>query len=123
MKLENYLTFLEKNGIPISDLNPGSTEKALSVENALKAIDKISNSGVPILGGDILVVNDHGALKYVHQVLGKEYHYLSWSCDKEEVEDNIEYSRRSYKTAKEKILESKEIANKNNTECYVILVI
>jgi hypothetical protein len=78
-----YKRIIENDGIPLSQINPGSTEYALPGNAALKAIDALKGSGIPILGGDVLSAQP---LRYV---------YANWYCKKQESEPDFDYSVRS----------------------------
>ena len=115
-----YLGFLNEKGRALS-VDYQSEEKALSVEDALQAIELLSEEEIVIYGGDILTEAD-GELVYAHDILGKEYYYLNWYCDKLEDEDRADYLQRSYDKAKEGIMEAKKVADRLGKKCYIVLV-
>ena len=115
-----FLGFLNEKGRPLS-ADYESEEKALSVEDALQAIELLNEEKIAIYGGDILTEAD-GELVYVHDIWGKEYHYLNWYCDKSEDEDRADYLQRSYDKAKEGIMEAKKVADRLGEKCYIVLV-
>ena len=115
-----YLGFLNEKGRALS-VDYQSEEKALSVEDALQAIELLSEEEIVIYGGDILTEAD-GELVYAHDILGKEYYYLNWYCDKLEDEDRADYLQRSYDKAKEGIMEAKKAADRLGKKCYIVLV-
>ena len=115
-----YLGFLNEKGRALS-VDYQSEEKALSVEEALQAIELLSEEEIVIYGGDILTEAD-GELVYAHDILGKEYYYLNWYCDKLEDEDRADYLQRSYDKAKEGIMEAKKAAERLSKKCYIVLV-
>ena len=115
-----YLGFLNQKGRALS-VDYQSEEKALSVEDALQAIELLSEEEIVIYGGDILTEAD-GELVYAHDILGKEYYYLNWYCDKLEDEDRADYLQRSYDKAKEGIMEAKKAAERLSKKCYIVLV-
>ena len=115
-----YLGFLNEKGRPLS-VDYQSGEKALSVEDALQAIDLLNEEKIAIYGGDIFTEAD-GELVYAHDILGKEYYYLNWYCDKLEDEDRADYLQRSYDKAKEGIMEAKKAAERLSKKCYIVLV-
>ena len=115
-----YLGFLNEKGRALS-VDYQSEEKALSVEDALQAIELLSEEEIVIYGGDILTEAD-GELVYAHDILGKEYYYLNWYCDKLEDEDRADYLQRSYDKAKEGIMEAKKAAERLSKKCYIVLV-
>ena len=98
-----------------------SEEKALLVEDALQAIELLSEEKTAIYGGDILTEAD-GELVYAHDIWGKEYHYLNWYCDKLDDEERADYLQRSYDKAKEGIMEAKKVADRLGKKCYIVLV-
>ena len=115
-----YLGFLNEKGRALS-VDYQSEEKALSVEDALQAIELLSEEEIVIYGGDILTEAD-GELVYAHDILGKEYYYLNWYCDKLEDEDRADYLQRSYDKATEGIMEAKKAAERLSKKCYIVLV-
>ena len=98
-----------------------SEEKALSVEDALQAIELLSEEKTAIYGADILTEVD-GELVYTYDILGKEYHYLNWYCDKSDDEERADYLQRSYDKAKEGIMEARKVADRLGKKCYIVLV-
>ena len=117
----NYLNFLKQKGKPLSEINPGSDEIALTVEDALQALELIKDSGEIILGGDILS-EDNSELIYAYQLWGEEYHFLNWYCDRTSNEGKEAYLRRSYDMAKESINKANETAEKLKKKCYIVFV-
>ena len=115
-----FLGFLNEKGRALST-DYQSEEKALSVEDALQAIELLSEEKIAIYGGDILTEAD-GELVYAHDIWGKEYHYLNWYCDKSEDEDRADYLQRSYDKAKEGIVEARKVADRLGKKCYIVLV-
>ena len=115
-----YLGFLNQNGRALST-DYQSEEKALSVEDALQAIELLSEEKTAIYGGDILTEAD-GELVYAHDIWGKEYHYLNWYCDKSDDEERADYLQRSYDKAKEGIVEARKVADRLVKKCYIVLV-
>lgn len=120
-KKSNYLIFLEKKGISLSIINPGSEEKALLVEDSLQAINLLKDEKIAILGGDILS-EINGKLIYAYQLWGSEYISLNWYCDEIPNENRDTYLNRSYEIAKKTIIEVNAIADNLNKKCYVALV-
>ena len=115
-----YLGFLNQKGRALS-VDYQSEEKALSVEDALQAIELLSEEAIAIYGGDILTEAD-GELFYAYDIWGKEYHYLNWYCDKLDDEDRANYLQRSYDKAKEGIIKAKKAADRLGKKCYIVLV-
>jgi len=118
-----YLEFLKSRGRPLKEINPGSDEAALSHEDALRAIELLKTVEAPILGGDVLSVDDSGELMYAYQTWGFEYHALSWYCTQHDGESHTEYCNRSYHLAEESILLAAEISKQLRRVCYIVLVI
>ena len=120
-KKSNYLIFLEKKGISLSIINPGSEEKALLIEDSLQVINLLKDEKIAILGGDILS-EINGKLIYAYQLWGSEYISLNWYCDEIPNENRDTYLNRSYEIAKKTIIEVNAIADNLNKKCYVALV-
>lgn len=123
MTKSEYLDFIKSKGRPLVEINPGSDEVALSVDIVLQAIELLKNNQVPVLGGDILSVDDLGKLIYAYQLWGSEYHCLNWYCDKTDNESPSEYCDRSYKIAQKSIQEAAKVSKRLGKECYIVLVI
>jgi hypothetical protein len=117
----SYLNFIREKGRPVSEINPGSDEIALAVDDALQAIELLENSQTAILGGDVLS-EDKGELIYAYQLWGEEYHYLNWYCDRMDNESEDVYLKRSYNIAKEGIVNASKTAERLNKKCYVVIV-
>ena len=115
-----YLGFLNQKGRSLS-ADYQSEEKALSVEDALQAIELLNEEKITIYGGDIFTEAD-GELVYAHDIWGKEYHYLNWYCDKLDDEESADYLQRRYNKAKEGIMEAKKAADRLGKKCYIVLV-
>ena len=115
-----FLGFLNQKGRALST-DYESEEKALSVEDALQAIELLSEEKIAIYGGEILTEAD-GELVYAHDIWGKEYHYLNWYCDKSEDEERADYLQRSHDKAKEGIMEARKVADRLGKKCYIVLV-
>jgi hypothetical protein len=121
-KISNYLDFIRKNGRLLSEINPGSKEIALTVKDALQALELLIDSQIAILGGDILS-EDNNRLIYAYQLWGSEYHFLNWYCDRKDNESEKYFLNRSYNTAKVSIINAKKIADQLKQSCYIVLVI
>jgi len=107
--ISTYLNFLTEKGRVLSEINPGSDEIALTIEDALQALELIRNSEEIILGGDILS-EDNNELIYAYQLWGEQYHVLNWCCDRTSNESKEAYLKRSYDIAKESITNANKIA-------------
>ena len=106
----------------LSEINPGCDEIALTVEDALQALELIKDSKIIILGGDILS-EDNNELIYAYQLWGEEYHVLNWFCDRTTSNESKDaYLKRSYDIAKESITNANEIAGKLKRKCFIVLV-
>lgn len=116
-----YRDFLKEKGKPLSEINPGSDEIALTVEDALQALELIKDSEEIILGGDILS-EDNNELIYAYQLWGEEYHVLNWCCDRTSNESKEAYLKRCYDIAKESITNANKIAGKLKSKCYIVFV-
>lgn len=116
-----YLNFIKERGKPVSQINPGSDEMALAVDDALQAIELLKNSQTAIIGGDILS-EDEGELIYAYQLWGEEYHYLNWYCDKRDNESEYDYLKRSYDIARKSVINAGQIAKRFNKKCYIVFV-
>ncbi|MEM7110017.1 MAG: Imm40 family immunity protein [Bacteroidota bacterium] len=91
--ISEYLDLVKSKGRPLREINPGSDEIALDIDEALAAIEILKGNELPILGGDILST-DSGKLIYAYQFWGSEYHYLNWYCNELDNESRVEYSKR-----------------------------
>ncbi len=109
-KISKYLNFISEKGRPILEINPGSEERALKVDDALQAIELLHNTQSAILGGDILS-DDSGKLAYT---------YENWYCEKLDNESQTDYVNRSYNIARNYINEVIQRAGGNR---YVVIVL
>jgi hypothetical protein len=122
-KASIYLNLLREKGRPLSEINSGSDEIALTVNDALQALDLLDDNQVAILGGDILSEKENEKLVYAYQLWGSEYHYLNWYCDKMDSENQEDYTKRSYIIAKKSIKTANDIARRLGKKCYIVIVI
>lgn len=120
--ISNYLDFLKEKGKPLSEINPGSDEIALTVSEALQALELLQDNQVAILGGDILS-EENNELIYAYQLWGDRYQYLNWYCDQYDNESREDYMQRSYILAKEGISNANKTAERLNQKCYIVFVI
>ncbi|MBN9352264.1 MAG: hypothetical protein J0H55_16410 [Chitinophagaceae bacterium] len=120
--ISTYLNLLKEKGIPLSEINPGSDEVALTVNDALQALDLLRNSKTAILGGDILS-EENNELIYAYKLWGEEYQYLNWYCNKDDNESKIDYLQRSYVAARDGIINASKKAEQLNRKCYIVFVI
>jgi len=119
--ISTYIDFLKEKGKPLSEINPGSDEIALTVSDALQALELLRDSRAVILGGDILS-EENNELTYAYQLWGDEYQYLNWYCDKNDNESKEDYLQRSYVLAREGIANASKTAEKLKKKCYIVLV-
>ncbi|WP_185218128.1 Imm40 family immunity protein [Sphingobacterium mizutaii] len=117
----SYLNFIKEKGRPLSEINPGSDEIALAVDDAFQAIELLKDNQTAILGGDILS-EDSGELIYTYQLWGEEYHYLNWYCDRIDNEKEDDYLKRSYILAQEGITNAHATAENLKKKCYIVFV-
>jgi hypothetical protein len=118
-----YITFIKQNGRPLSQINPGSREFALTVNDALQALEYLKDGKTVISGGDILSEDNDNNLNYAMYIWGTEYHYLNWFCKRADDESDEEYANRSYETAKISIMKANEVAKRLNKVCLIVIVI
>ena len=124
MKQElSYLNFIKENGRLLSEINQGSNEIALTVNNAIYALDLLNGSQIAVLGGDILSEQKNGKLIYAYQLWGSEYHCLNWYCDKMDTESQEDYIKRTHRVAKESINTANDTAKRLDKKCYIVFVI
>ena len=121
-KWATYFNYIKEKGKPLCEINIGSNEYALEVDDALQAIELLKESQIPVLGGDILT-NESGSLIYAYQFWGSQYHSLNWYCEKGEGETKENFCKRSYYIAKEAIDNANNTAKKLGQRCYVTLVV
>lgn len=120
--ISNYLDFIRRKGKPLSEINPGSDEFALTVDDALQALRLLRDCETAVLGGDILS-DDNGRLIYAYQLWGQGYHCLNWyCCGKYEHESRPEYLQRCYTLAEEGIVNAKKTAEQLRKSCYIVFV-
>jgi hypothetical protein len=120
--ISTYLDFLKEKGKPLSEINPGSSEIALTVDDALQALELLRDSQMAILGADILSEDENSKLTYAIHLWGYDYHYLNWYCDKNDNESRSDYLQRSYVLAKEGITNANKTAEKLKKKCYIVFV-
>ncbi|WP_439585772.1 hypothetical protein [Dyadobacter bucti] len=120
--ISNYLDFLKEKGTPLSEINPGSSEIALTVSDALQALALLQDNQTAILGADVLSEDENGKLAYAIHLWGYDYHYLNWYCDKNDNESKEDYLQRSYVLAREGIANANKTAEKLKKKCYLVFV-
>lgn len=108
--LSNYMLFLQEHGRSLSEINPGSDEIALQIDDALQAIELLQEANTAILGGDVLT-NESGTLVYT---------YENWYCDKLSNDTQEKYRIKSYTTAKAYM---NDLIKKGYKNRYVVIVV
>jgi hypothetical protein len=121
--ISDYLDFVSLKGIPLAEINPGSKELALKPEDALRALDILNQVGIPVVGGDVLSLDNDNKLIYAYQLWGSEYHVLNWYSEKAKGETDIEYVKRSNKEAREAIQNAVHAAIRLKKECLIVFII
>ncbi len=109
-RLSKFLSFVEEKGRPLSEINPGSDEIALKINDAFHTINLLQEIRIPILGGDVLS-DESGKLIYT---------YENWYTERKDRESNEDYTNRSYEDAREYIKGVEKRSGKNR---YVVIVI
>ena len=79
------MAIISSEGRPLAEINPGSTEIALSRMAALKAIDALDNTNIAVLGGDIVVAEDE-RLRYAD---------ATWHTNRRAEEEAMAFALRS----------------------------
>jgi Immunity protein 40 len=85
------VTEILKVGISLEPI--GINNWALSKEDAIKALDKLHQLQIPVLGGDVCE-NIEGVLRY---------NYDNWYCDRQSNEFKIDFVNRSITKARDYI--------------------
>jgi len=119
--MNSYFNFIKEKGKPLSEINPGSDELALTVSDALQALDLLRESQTVVLGGDILSEKNE-ELIYAYQLWGDEHQYLNWYCDRIDNESKASYLQRSYELAREGITNANKTAEQLKKKCYIVFV-
>lgn len=79
-----YLDVVQ-SGIPLSSINPGSTEFALPLDAVIRALEALEGTGIAVLGGDVLKKSD----------CELSYTYENWYSSKRDGEQKEMFARRS----------------------------
>ncbi len=109
-KLSNYMHFLKEHGRPLSEINPGSDEMALTLKDALQAIEFLRDAEYAILGGDILSAKS-GRLTYTHE---------NWYSERLDHETHGEFCMRSYFNSTNYLI---KLIEKGDDNIYAVIVI
>lgn len=88
-----YTEISRSTGRPLSEINPGSDERALPAVAALEAINALAGSSVAVLGGDVLVSDNRG-LRYAS---------ANWHSKRRSQEPARAFAERSQREAREYI--------------------
>jgi hypothetical protein len=83
-RLSAFRDFVSYRGVSLELL--GLSERALSREDAMRAVELVRNAGVPILGGDV----------YVDQNGEVASAYANWYVERGERESEKAFAARSY---------------------------
>jgi hypothetical protein len=121
--ISNYFNFIREKGRSLSEINMGSDEIALVVDDALRALDLLNDNQIAVVGGDILSEKENGSLIYAYQLWGSEYHCLNWYCAKKDDESQEDYVKRSHMVAKKSIQTANDIAMRLSKKCCIVIVI
>ena len=123
--LLSYLDFPLEDGKPLSEINPGSDDIALTIKDVLHVLNILNKNQVAILGGEIFSEKENGKLVYAYQFWGdgQEFHCLDWHCDKTDYETQEDYVKRSYDIAKDSIKIANDVAKRLGKRCYVAIYI
>jgi hypothetical protein len=110
--MDEYNRILFHEGLPLSQINPGSTEYALSADAALRAIGALEGTAIAILGGDVLTEND-GKLAYTES---------NWFCNKQDGSCDQEYAVASRAAAAEYISRYEATTGARQHALYVLVI-
>lgn len=110
--LDAYWSFVKERGRCLSEMNPGSDEFALTIDDSLQLLNLLLENDIAILGGEVVTETKKGSLKYAYHHWGAKYVYLDWCCDDIENETKDEYVKRSNKCAQQAILRAGDVAKK-----------
>jgi hypothetical protein len=105
---------------------PDWRRMALTIDDAIRAVYLLEGSGMPIIGGDVVVPDpymnyeDNILWRSAFELWGDQYHTLDWSCDVLESPSEQAISE-SYRFSKEKIWEANNIAKQLGKSCWIVL--
>ncbi len=120
---DKFLNFIKENGKPVSEVDPGSDEFALTSDDALHAIELLKEGAAPIIGGEAFVQGPE-KIEHAYKVLGDQYHTLDWSSDpKEDSETDEGYANRTYEVAKGAIAIAIQAGKNYNQEMLIGLIV
>lgn len=120
-KLDEYLDFLYTKGktlvfVPNETLENPSY--ALSLDDALDAIEILRKAKAAIVCYDFYVLCDDSTFAYDFHIWGSQY-YQVYKCERCDNETFLNYCERSYSKAIKDILNEKMLAEKFGSVCYV----
>lgn len=95
-KTEILKVFFQDKGFDLKkikgvDKNTALINKAFNKEDSLKVLDLYYNLEIPVLGGDVLYLNDKNFLDWT---------FDNWCVERLEQEDEIQYLKRSIKESR-----------------------
>jgi hypothetical protein len=108
--ISEYLSLIREKGRPLSEINPGSDEMALTVDDALRAVEILRGTRRAILGGDVLS-DESGTLAYTHE---------NWYSERRGGEGHADYCDRSYEDSRNYI---NEVVKRRGKNRYIVLVV
>jgi hypothetical protein len=112
MNNERIKYFVEANGYNLE--KTGIKSFGFLKEDSLKFIDILLMDDIPVLGGDVLLIDNNGKIQLI---------FDGWYCDKKECETDEQYTKRSRTVAKNYIQKYKNesICNSGNTFLFDIV--
>lgn len=99
-KREKINAFLQKKGYDLKEI--GIKSRAFTKQEAIEVVEYYQQTGVAILGGDVLYLDQKGKINYT---------YDNWYFDKTKEENDEEYLKRS-------IIGTKNYINKYTNESF-----
>ncbi len=112
---QQYTSYLTQKGLPLDEINPGSDEIALHIDDSFKAINLIKLSLSAVLGGDILI-RDKETEKM-------EYAYSNWASNQKKHESWLEYCERSYRESEKYLKRFSRPTKNQKVDYYVVFCI
>lgn len=77
--MDKYQQFIKERGMPLKE-TLGVNEVAFNRNDALSLLEIMKELKMPVLGGDVIIVDDQGAVSYTHD----NWHYDRISNDTHE---------------------------------------
>ncbi|MDR0787463.1 MAG: hypothetical protein LBG44_06310 [Gemmatimonadota bacterium] len=118
-----YLDFIEECGRPLSDINPGSDEWAISLNDVPSALKLLKDEQWIILGGQLLLTDSTDRLVYAVHAWSFDYHYLSWHYEPNRSDNREVSAPRSFEAAVAGIAEITRVAKIKGCDCYIVFVV